>query len=275
MKKLTKIIVSAAVAACFLPAMAAEPPVAAPALAPAAANAAATPAAPMTAPTAVSAPTHVDAEKAEKKGFFAKWVMPLQNIRVSSFFGALRGKRAHGGVDFSTPMNTPVMATQGGVIVASTNRYEGDKKYGEVVVIEHLNGLRSLYAHLSKRSVNVGDEVAAGQPIGFSGSTGHSTGPHLHLEAFQNGKRIDPQNLLAGLEEGALQSAVKARQFSGDEMIFTAPKTSTSLYKRAKATPERSKATNASAGKRTKAKAAATPARKTAAKSKSKNSRKH
>jgi murein DD-endopeptidase MepM/ murein hydrolase activator NlpD len=260
MKKLTKIIVSAALAACFSSAMAGEPPMVTP-------MAATTPAVSAPAvPVPAAAPTPVDAvEKNEKKGFFARWVMPLQNIRVSSFFGALRGKRAHGGVDFSTPVNTPVMATQGGVVVASTNRYDGDKKYGEVVVIEHLNGLRSLYAHLNKRSVNVGDEVAAGQPIGFSGSTGHSTGPHLHLEAFQNGKRIDPQNMLAGLEEGALQSAVSAKQFTGQEMIFTAPKTSTSLYKRAKSTPERTKtAASTGSSKRTKAKSSTAPARKTA-----------
>lgn len=262
MKKLTKIIVSAALAASFMPAMAVEPPLSAvapgtPLLAPAATPAAAV-------PVPVTAPTPAPSEKPEKQGFFAKWVMPLTNIRVSSFFGALRGKRAHGGVDFSTPVNTPVMATGPGVVVASTNRYEGDKKYGEVVVIEHMNGLRSLYAHLNKRSVNVGDEVAAGQPIGFSGSTGHSTGPHLHLEAFENGKRIDPQNLLAGLEQGALASAVNARQFKGEDMIFTAPKTKSSAsgYKKAKTTSEHHKV--ASAGKRTKAKSSEAPARKSA-----------
>jgi murein DD-endopeptidase MepM/ murein hydrolase activator NlpD len=263
MKKLTKIIISAALAASCLPTLATEPgapvPVPAAVAAPAAPGAAAA-----AVPTPAAAPTPAPAEP-EKKGFFAKWVMPLQNIRVSSFFGALRGRRAHGGVDFSTPVNTPVMATSPGVVVASTNRYDGDKKYGEVVVIEHLNGFRSLYAHLNKRSVNVGDEVAAGQPIGFSGSTGHSTGPHLHLEAFENGQRVDPKNLLAGLEQGALQSAVNARQFTGAEMRFTAPRTSTNSYKRAKAAPEHTKAV---AGKRTKAKSADTPSRKSASRAK-------
>jgi murein DD-endopeptidase MepM/ murein hydrolase activator NlpD len=150
----------------------------------------------------------------------ARWHMPLVGARVSSFFGALRGHRAHGGVDFSTPVGTPVMATDGGVVVASTNRYEGDKKYGEVVVIEHLNGFRSLYAHLNRRSVNVGDEVAPGQLIGLSGMTGHSTGPHLHLEAFQDGTRTDPKNLLSGLEEVALPSALSARQYTSTDGTF-------------------------------------------------------
>ncbi|CAN7614391.1 M23 family metallopeptidase [Pseudoduganella sp. LjRoot289] len=139
---------------------------------------------------------------------------------MSSFFGALRGRRAHGGVDFSTPVGTPVKATDSGVVVASTNRYEGDRKYGEVVVIEHMNGFRSLYAHLNSRDVKVGDEVAAGQSIGESGKTGHSTGPHLHLEAFYNGARTDPKNLLAGLDETALPSALTAKQYTSADGSF-------------------------------------------------------
>lgn len=152
----------------------------------------------------------------------AKWHWPLEGAkaRVSSFFGALRGRRAHGGVDFSTPVGTPVKATDSGVVVASTNRYEGDKKYGEVVVIEHMNGFRSLYAHLNSRDVKVGDEVAAGQSIGESGKTGHSTGPHLHLEAFYNGTRTDPKNLLAGLDETALPSALTAKQYTSTDGSF-------------------------------------------------------
>jgi murein DD-endopeptidase MepM/ murein hydrolase activator NlpD len=152
----------------------------------------------------------------------SKWLWPLESAkaRVSSFFGALRGRRAHGGVDISTPVGTPVKATDGGVVVASTNRYEGDKKYGEVVVIEHMNGFKSLYAHLNTRDVKVGDEVVAGQSIGQSGKTGHSTGPHLHLEAFYNGARTDPKNLLAGLEESALPSALNARQYTSTDGSF-------------------------------------------------------
>jgi murein DD-endopeptidase MepM/ murein hydrolase activator NlpD len=143
----------------------------------------------------------------------SQWRMPLSNVRVSSFFGALRGRRAHGGVDFSIPRDTPVMATDRGIVVASTNRYEGDSNYGNVVVIEHEQGLRSLYAHLNARHVNVGDEVAAGDTIGLSGNTGRSTGPHLHLEAFRSSARIDPgELLLASLEEHALPSALHAKR---------------------------------------------------------------
>jgi murein DD-endopeptidase MepM/ murein hydrolase activator NlpD len=142
-----------------------------------------------------------------------QWRMPLEAGRVSSFFGASRGRRAHGGIDFSVPHNTPVMATNDGTVVASSMGYKGDRKYGNVVVIEHEGGLRSLYAHLNKRHVNVGDTVSAGETIGLSGATGRSTGPHLHLEAYQDGTRIDPNRfLLANLEDDALPSAMRAKR---------------------------------------------------------------
>jgi len=150
------------------------------------------------------------------------WRLPLDGGRVSSFFGAVRGRRAHGGIDFSVPSGTPVMATSDGTVVASTNAYKGDRKYGNVVVIEHEDGLRSLYAHLNKRNVNVGETVTAGELIGLSGSTGHSTGPHLHLEAFRNEARIDPNDLLlANLDDMALPSAMHTKRLSADEIVTT------------------------------------------------------
>lgn len=152
-----------------------------------------------------------------------QWRMPLDAARVSSFFGAARGRRAHGGIDFSVPHNTPVMATNDGTVVASSMGYKGDRKYGNVVVIEHEGGLRSLYAHLNKRHVNVGDAVVAGELIGLSGATGKSTGPHLHLEAYQDGMRIDPNRfLLANLEDDALPSAMRARRTGLEEIPPTA-----------------------------------------------------
>jgi murein DD-endopeptidase MepM/ murein hydrolase activator NlpD len=140
-----------------------------------------------------------------------RWRMPLDNVRVSSFFGARRGRHAHEGIDFSVPSGTLVTATDGGTVVASADQYGGDRKYGNVVVIEHDNGLRSLYAHLNQRDVSVGDVVSAGERIGLSGSTGHSTGPHLHLEAWRDKSRIDPTALLlANLNEHALPSALRS-----------------------------------------------------------------
>lgn len=186
----------------------------------------------------------------------SRWLWPLESAkaRVSSFFGALRGRRAHGGVDISTPIGTPVKATDSGVVVASTNRYLGDRKYGEVVVIEHLNGFKSLYAHLNTRDVKVGDEVKAGQSIGQSGQTGHSTGPHLHLEAFYNGARTDPGHLLAGLEDAALPSALSAKQYTSTDGSFV---TKAPYVARAKAGKTSAKARTGKAGKASKTSKAA------------------
>jgi murein DD-endopeptidase MepM/ murein hydrolase activator NlpD len=162
-------------------------------------------------------------EKEPKEPLTQQWLVPLEGGRVSSFFGAARGRRAHGGIDFSVPRNTPVMATGDGTVIASGMGYLGDRKYGNVVVIEHAGGLRSLYAHLNKRHVSVGDAVAAGELIGLSGATGRATGPHLHLEAYQDGTRIDPNRfMLANLEDSALPSAMHAKR-TGVEEVPPAP----------------------------------------------------
>jgi murein DD-endopeptidase MepM/ murein hydrolase activator NlpD len=85
----------------------------------------------------------------------------------------------------------------------------GEDKWGEVVAIEHANGLRSLYAHLDKRLVKEGERVAAGQQIGTSGASGKVTGPHLHMEVSRNGDNIDPQILLGKLEDSATRTALQ------------------------------------------------------------------
>jgi murein DD-endopeptidase MepM/ murein hydrolase activator NlpD len=141
------------------------------------------------------------------------WQAPLEQVRVSSFFGARRGTASdgHHGIDFAARSGTPVLATADGVVLDSTDRFEGGAKYGKVVVVEHANKLRSLYAHLDRRSVRVGDTVKAGAPIGLSGATGKVTGPHLHLEAFDGAQRIDPARLIAGLDAHASESALRAR----------------------------------------------------------------
>lgn len=175
-------------------------------------------------------------QQEEKDALAQQWRLPLEGGRVSSFFGASRGRRAHGGIDFSVPRNTPVMATNDGTVVASGMGYLGDRKYGNVVVIEHEGGLRSLYAHLNKRNVNVGDSVTAGELIGLSGATGHATGPHLHLEAYENGTRIDPNRfMLANLEDNALPSAMHAKR-TGVEEVPPAPHTRGKAGKKEKST---------------------------------------
>jgi len=139
------------------------------------------------------------------------WQAPMQRLRVSAFFGILHAPtgRTHGGIDFAAPSGTPIAAPADGIIVASTNHYMGESKWGEVVAIEHANGLRSLYAHMDHRMVKEGDRVTAGQQIGTSGATGKATGPHLHMEVSRNGDNIDPQSLLGNLEANATRTALQ------------------------------------------------------------------
>lgn len=100
-----------------------------------------------------------------------------------------RGGRFHAGVDFTAPTGTPVVAAGRGC-VSTAGYFAGG--YGNLVVIRHRMGMRSLYAHLSRIDVRVGQCVVAGNRIGAVGSTGLSTGPHLHYELRLRGAVIDP-----------------------------------------------------------------------------------
>lgn len=106
-------------------------------------------------------------------------------------FGMRRGRR-HQGVDIPLKTGDPVYATFTGKVRMS--KYFG--AYGNVIIIRHENGLETFYAHLSKRHVEAGDWVNAGDVIGLGGSTGRSTGPHLHYETRYNGFAFDPQWLI-------------------------------------------------------------------------------
>jgi len=114
-------------------------------------------------------------------------------------FGVRRGRR-HQGVDLPLKTGDPIYATFTGKVRVS--KYWG--AFGNLVVIRHDNGLETFYAHLSKRNVEVGDWVNAGDVIGLGGSTGRSTGPHLHFETRHNGFAFDPQWLI-DFEKGTLR----------------------------------------------------------------------
>src|ERR1700704_1214394 len=129
----------------------------------------------------------------EWKGSFAAPV----NAEISDVFGVQRVfngsvQSTHQGLDFRVPSGTPVAAVNSGrVILARPLFYEGN-----CVVIDHGQGLLTLYMHLSKFSVKEGDNVSKGQPIGLSGGTGRATGPHLHLAVRWQGVYLNPQVLL-------------------------------------------------------------------------------
>jgi murein DD-endopeptidase MepM/ murein hydrolase activator NlpD len=99
----------------------------------------------------------------------------------------------HSGLDFSIHTGAAVLAAAGGQV-----RFAGNKGgYGKLVEVDHGNGLVTRYAHLSRIQVRVGEVVTPGQRIGAVGSTGRSTGPHLHFEVMHHGRFVDPQRFLA------------------------------------------------------------------------------
>ncbi len=119
---------------------------------------------------------------------------------INSDFG-YRRKRFHYGIDIDLERGDPVLASFEGVVRIA--KYEST--YGRVVVIRHNNGLETLYGHLHKIEVKIGDKVEAGQIIGLGGSTGRSTGNHLHYEMRYLGEPINPNDLI-DFENGILLS---------------------------------------------------------------------
>lgn len=120
---------------------------------------------------------------------------PLGSPRVTSGFG-VRGAGPHEGIDLGAPEETPVFAAGVGDVI-----YAGDgiKGYGNLVVIQHSDGLLTVYAHNAKLLVKVGDRVGAGQSIALVGQTGHATAPHLHFEVRDGQIPRDPMRYLPSL----------------------------------------------------------------------------
>ena len=126
-----------------------------------------------------------------RHGVFAQ---PLPNPRITQGYGttkfALRNYRGkfHNGVDFGAPIGTEVFSVEDGVVinVGDQDTYRGCRKagYGRFIVVKHDNGLTTLYGHLSKYIVQIGQKVTRGQVIGYVGRTGWATGPHLHFTVF-------------------------------------------------------------------------------------------
>lgn len=115
------------------------------------------------------------------------------NYSINSPFGMRfhpihKKMQMHTGVDFAAPMGTPIKAAMSGVVI-----FSGLKGgYGNAVILKHDDKYMSLYGHASKLNVSVGEFVKQGQTVALVGSTGHSTGPHLHFEIFEYGKRVNP-----------------------------------------------------------------------------------
>ena len=126
---------------------------------------------------------------------------PVKTGYISSEFGFRRDpfngrRKMHKGVDYAGPTGTDIYSVGGGVV-----SYVGQRSgYGNVVEVDHGDGLISRYAHLSMQKVKEGQIVKKGDLVAAMGSTGRSTGPHLHLEVLKNGEQLNPREYL-GYEE--------------------------------------------------------------------------
>jgi murein DD-endopeptidase MepM/ murein hydrolase activator NlpD len=146
---------------------------------------------------AKAATAKTEAEQAAAKKA-ASWVDPVKEYTLSASFNQSGGmwSSKHSGQDFAVPTGTEVMAAHGGTVVKAGGNGAGDgPAYGNAVVIKHGNGTYSQYAHLSRIDVKVGQVVKTGQQIALSGSTGNSSGPHLHFEirtTANYGSAVDP-----------------------------------------------------------------------------------
>ncbi|MFN3952529.1 MAG: M23 family metallopeptidase [Thermaurantimonas sp.] len=127
-------------------------------------------------------------------------IQPIANknlTAVASGFGMrihpiYKVLKMHTGIDFTAPVGTPIYATGDGTVIQDNGL--GGSGYGLYVIISHGFGYHTLYAHMSKSLVRPGQKVKRGDVIGYVGSSGSSTGPHLHYEVIKNGVKVDPVN---------------------------------------------------------------------------------
>lgn len=115
----------------------------------------------------------------------SKMAWPTQGYRITQYFSW-----SHPGVDIANKIGTPIYAADAGTVIIATGGYNGG--YGNTIVIDHGNGKKTRYGHASKLFVKVGDEVEKGENIAAMGSTGRSTGSHLHFEVLVGGGKYNP-----------------------------------------------------------------------------------
>ena len=145
-----------------------------------------------------------DSEKPPWWGKELDIIWPIQG-KITSPFGP-RGKRFHGGIDIRSPSYQEVKAAMDGEVILARHTQTG---YGKVVFLGHDRGFITIYGHLNVIMAKEGDAVRQGQSIGGVGSTGRSTGPHLHFELRHNGRPLNPHPLLPATIEDLLEKAGK------------------------------------------------------------------
>jgi murein DD-endopeptidase MepM/ murein hydrolase activator NlpD len=127
---------------------------------------------------------------------YGDFIWPSADSRyITSLFGTrlhpiYHTYKTHNGIDIGASYGTSILAADGGTVTTSTY----SSSYGNYIIVNHGNGTSTLYAHMSSRLVSEGQSVSQGQTIGLVGSTGVSTGPHLHFEVYVSGSRVNPLN---------------------------------------------------------------------------------
>lgn len=133
------------------------------------------------------------------------YCMPLDTAKITSTYKNRRG-RPHRGTDLKLNRGDTVRAAFDGVVrIAEFTRDTGG--YGNLIVIRHANGLETYYGHLSRHLVATGELVKAGEPVGIGGSTGRSTGPHLHFETRYQGHAFDPERVF-DFQAGVIRDSI-------------------------------------------------------------------
>jgi murein DD-endopeptidase MepM/ murein hydrolase activator NlpD len=140
-------------------------------------------------------------------GQSGKFASPVGGV-VTSFFG-WRDSAQHQGIDLELRRGDPVSCAFDGMVRVACRNYGG---YGNVVIVRHYNGLETLYAHLYKIKVKPGEFVFAGQVIGLGGSTGHSTGAHLHFETRFKGIAINPKYFISFTDRTLISAQIQLRK---------------------------------------------------------------
>lgn len=157
-------------------------------------------------PITENEPPSIDIRIAEnlKDNTNLKMALPVDG-KITSRFGTERKNTQtgkvfkHNGIDIAAPKGTPIKTPADGKVIAATDRFQGKKSWGKLIMIDHGNGIKTRYAHLDAYGVMKGDRVFSGDIIGKVGTTGQTTGPHVHFEVIVDGKNVDPLTNLSAL----------------------------------------------------------------------------
>ncbi len=138
-----------------------------------------------------------------KKPTSVSLVNPVPGARVSFAYGEGLNPWTHKvffhkGMDLAAPLGTPVIAPAPGIVEVATEKYEKGEVYGTVILLDHGSDLKTFYSHLGTLKVKPGQKVGRGETIALVGSTGKSTGPHVHFEVRQDGETVNPRDLVTG-----------------------------------------------------------------------------